>query len=267
MAPQDDDEMKDIQNQVDHRRINIKKVGVKTITYPITVLDKAQSSQRTIATINMYVNLPHQFKGTHMSRFIEILNRFHGKIDMKRFSSILEEMKLKLDAEAAHLEMTFPFFLQRENGDDILQISKYDCTMLCSLEKSEDVRLDLVIPIAHPFLLDSDDSSGAAVGLWGRVLVSVKYSKFMWLEDLIGVVESAIRVSSRAEQGRTFSDKPIESLLQKLASRFAALSELKWYSITVENVSQGYSLFASTNSESPPSHSMITKTMRKRRRR
>ena len=114
-------EMKDIQNQVDHRRINIKKVGVKTITYPITVLDKAQSSQRTIATINMYVNLPHHFKGTHMSRFIEILNRFHGKIDMKRFSSILEEMKLRLDAEAAHLEMTFPFFLQR----DVAQFSHH----------------------------------------------------------------------------------------------------------------------------------------------
>ena len=84
--------MKDIQNQSDDRRIDIKKVGVKTITYPVTVLDKAQASQKTVATINMYVNLPHQFKGTHMSRFIEILNHYHGKIDIRQFHLILEEM-------------------------------------------------------------------------------------------------------------------------------------------------------------------------------
>ena len=103
--------MKDIQSQEDHRRINIKKVGVKTISYPVTVLDKARSRQHTIATVNMYVNLPHHFKGTHMSRFVEILNRFHGAIDIGKFHNILEEMKEKLEAEAAHIEMSFAYFL------------------------------------------------------------------------------------------------------------------------------------------------------------
>ena len=104
--------MKDIQSQPDHRRINIQKVGVKDIKYPVMVLDKAKKLQRTVASFNMYVSLPHRFKGTHMSRFIEILNQFHGEFDIKNLRLILEEMKTRLDAESAHLEIEFPYFLQ-----------------------------------------------------------------------------------------------------------------------------------------------------------
>lgn len=105
--------MKDIQNLADNRKINIQKVGVKNISYPIVLRDKAQSKQHTIASVNMYCNLPHQFKGTHMSRFIEILNDFHGDIDMNSFQLILERMKLKLEAEAAHLSIEFPFLSKK----------------------------------------------------------------------------------------------------------------------------------------------------------
>ena len=105
--------MKDIQSSADSRRIDIRKVGVKTITYPITLLDKANRTQSTVAKVNMYVNLPHQFKGTHMSRFVEILNQFHGDFKLKTYRLILEEMKLRLDAETAHLEMDFPIFSRK----------------------------------------------------------------------------------------------------------------------------------------------------------
>ena len=237
--------MKDIQNQKDYRRIDIKKVGVKTITYPVTVLDKAQSRQKTVATINMYVNLPHQFKGTHMSRFIEILNQFHGKIDIREFHLILEEMKKKLDAEAAHLEMIFPFFLQRNNSGVGLQVCRYDCAMHCFLEDEDDLRLDITVPVSHPF--SSAEHAIPAVGLWGKVLVSVRFTKFMWLEDLIDVVESTIRSETDYQQ-TGIADKPVESLLAKLEDRFSRLDELGWYEITVENETQGYSLYAKTDS-------------------
>jgi GTP cyclohydrolase I len=82
--------MLDVQNQRDHRNINIRKVGVKGIKYPITVLDRANGTQPVNATINMYVNLPHRFKGTHMSRFVEILNEFRGRINIQTFQRILE---------------------------------------------------------------------------------------------------------------------------------------------------------------------------------
>ena len=103
--------MKDIQNLPDARRIPLDKVGVKDIRYPITVLDKVCEEQQTVASINMYVNLPHQFKGTHMSRFVEILDEYRNRFNTRDIPAILEEMKKRLQAEAAHLEVTFPFFM------------------------------------------------------------------------------------------------------------------------------------------------------------
>jgi len=105
--------MNDIQNQADDRKIEINKVGVKNIRYPITVLDKAKGFQHTVASVNMFVDLPHHFKGTHMSRFVEILNKYRGSIAIKNFSKILNEMKVKLRAKKAHLEIEFPYFIQK----------------------------------------------------------------------------------------------------------------------------------------------------------
>jgi GTP cyclohydrolase I len=245
--------MKDIQNQTDHRCIDIKKVGVKTITYPITVLDKAQASQKTVASVNMYVNLPHRFKGTHMSRFIEILNRFHGKIDISQFHLILEEMKDRLEAEAAHLEMKFPFFLHRKDDLDTFEMRRYDCTMHCFLEEENDLRLDISVPVAHPFNGGKTSGSIPAMGLWGKVLVSVRFNRFMWLEDLIDMVEDITRSESFSSTEGD-STKPVETLLAKLERRFSQLEELAWYEVTVENESQGYSLFARTSGPEQESH-------------
>ena len=93
--------MKDVQNQQDHRKIDIKKVGIKGIRYPINVLDQANEVQATVATINMYVHLPHKFKGTHMSRFVEVLHEYCGDLNLKAVFEMLDAVKSSLDAEAA----------------------------------------------------------------------------------------------------------------------------------------------------------------------
>ena len=105
--------MIDVQNQADTRRIDIDKVGVKNIRYPITVLDKAKGRQRTVASVNMYVNLPHHYKGTHMSRFIEILSDYRREISPQKLPEIMEEMKRRLNAASAHMELTFPYFIEK----------------------------------------------------------------------------------------------------------------------------------------------------------
>ena len=105
--------MKDVQNQLDDRKIAIDKVGVKNIRYPITVLDRKNGTQRTVASINMYVNLPHQYKGTHMSRFIEVLSEHRENINLRAIADILEAMKQRLNAESAHIEVEFPYFLEK----------------------------------------------------------------------------------------------------------------------------------------------------------
>ncbi|HZV82656.1 MAG TPA: GTP cyclohydrolase, FolE2/MptA family, partial [Geobacteraceae bacterium] len=101
--------MPDMQTSHDTRNIPIDKVGVKDISYPVVVMDKQKKFQHTVARINMYVDLPHQFKGTHMSRFVEILNTYREEIALDKLETILGEMKKKLGASTAHLEMEFPY--------------------------------------------------------------------------------------------------------------------------------------------------------------
>lgn len=105
--------MIDVQSRRDRRKIDIKKVGVKGIQYPIIVQDRANGVQHVNAAVNMYVSLPHQFKGTHMSRFIEILNEYRGQISIRSFEKILLKMREKLNAESAHMEIEFPYFIEK----------------------------------------------------------------------------------------------------------------------------------------------------------
>ena len=131
--------MRDIQNQQDWRNIEINKVGVKDIRYPITVLDKYEGIQHTVASVNMYVDLPHHFKGTHMSRFVEILNKYRGSISIEIFSKILNEMKVKLRAKTAHLEIEFPYFIQKKAPvTKSKSLMEYRCRFCGSSNEVED---------------------------------------------------------------------------------------------------------------------------------
>ncbi|MDU9047679.1 MAG: GTP cyclohydrolase, FolE2/MptA family [Candidatus Electrothrix sp. Rat3] len=222
--------MKDIQNLQDDRRISIRKVGVKTISYPITVLDRQKKLQHTVATVDMYVNLPHRFKGTHMSRFVEILNRFHGKFDLHKFHLILQDMKNQLDAEAAHLEVRFPYFLEL-SVEDGSGMERYECRLHGSLQERDDLVMELNVPITLP----------KSMGRWGYAQVSVRFHEFIWLEDLIGKVQQAIRAGSE----QTAS---VESLCEQLGDTLKATSEISWFHVEVENLANGCSTFATVES-------------------
>lgn len=241
--------MKDIQSQLDHRRVDIKKVGVKTICYPITVLDKAKKKQHTIATVNMYVNLPHRFKGTHMSRFIEILNHFHGEIDLNSFHHILEEMKKRLQAEAAHMEISFPYFLRKDKQSEMLQACRYECRMHGSLEDTDELELQFVVPISLPVNVQRVASLPSSLGHWGNAVVAVRFRHFVWIEDLIMLVENCIIDVQREGDGCNHDiSLSVEGLTNKISERLLLRNEIKRYSVTVENLGAGYSTFATTES-------------------
>lgn len=236
--------MIDIQSQFDNRRVNIQKVGVKTINYPVSFLDKQKNHQHTIASLNMYVNLPHKFKGTHMSRFIEILNKFHGEIDPSSFQKILEEMKTRLDAEASHIEINFPYFLQRESREDSLKTCRYECQMHGSLEQDDELEFRYKVPIFRPLKEDNSHGMPRSRGQWGNSVVSVRFKKFIWIEDLILNTEKTIyETCKQADNG--VEDYSVELLTEKIAEKLSTQKELKWYSVVVENLGEGYSTFAS----------------------
>ncbi|MFH1216334.1 MAG: GTP cyclohydrolase, FolE2/MptA family [Pseudomonadota bacterium] len=240
--------MKDIQSLRDHRRINIKKVGVKDISYPITVLDRANKVQKTVARVNMYVNLPHQFKGTHMSRFIEILNHFHGDINLRGFQLILQETKDKLQAEASHLEIEFPYFFKKKSpATGKMELSEYLCKMHGSLGETDDLSLEIAVPISPPIPVQTRSGLPESLGHWGMANICLRFRHFVWMEELIELVEG---VTSHDLQWSASSPKPpdyslsVEKIAKNLGEKLAGHQSIRWFSVTVENLSQGFSTFA-----------------------
>lgn len=236
--------MKDIQSLPDLRRISIRKVGVKNISYPIIVLDKERKTQQTVARVNMYVNLPHRFKGTHMSRFVEILNRFHGKFNLRTFHLILEEMKDRLEAEAAHLEIAFPYFLHNRPQAPNPGMERYECRLHGSLAE----RLDLVVEVDVPVALQPGPTmagqDAVSAGIWGLVTVSVRMNRFLWIEDLIALIGEGVAPPPDPAG-------PVESMCRRVGSVLAASDAFDWYKVVVKNIASGYAAFASSEWPEP----------------
>lgn len=236
--------MKDIQSLPDLRRISIRKVGVKNITYPIIVLDKERKTQQTVARVNMYVNLPHRFKGTHMSRFVEILNRFHGKFNLRAFHRILEEMKVRLEAEAAHLEIAFPYFLHGGAQGATPGLERYECRLHGSLADHLDLVVEVDVPVALRTGLATAGGDSALAGIWGMVTVAVRMNRFLWIEDLIALIgEGAAAPPDPAG--------PVESVCRRVGSVLAASGAFDRYKVVVKNIASGYAAFASSEWPEP----------------
>jgi len=232
--------MKDIQSQHDDRRINIRKVGVKTVSYPVVVLDRRNRTQQTVATVNMYVNLPHRFKGTHMSRFVEILNRYHGAFNLRTFRMILQEMKDRLEAEAAHLEIEFPYFVRQRREGELDEEQRYLCRMHGSLEEAD----DLVVEVDLPIILRCRDREGTGLprflGRWGQARSAVRFHRFIWIEELISLIEQALPATDQRPDS-------VEAVCLGIGRALAGHPAISWYRVEVENLAPGYTIFATVS--------------------
>ncbi len=240
--------MIDVQSQKDHRNIDIDKVGVKNIRYPITVRDKENGTQQTVASINMYVNLPHDHKGTHMSRFIEVLSEYRRQISLENFSRILDELKNRLNAESAHMEITFPYFITKKapiSGTEGLM--EYVCTFTGSVNRSKgrDLAIELRIPIATVCPCSKEISDYGAHNQRGEVRVSLRFKKFVWIEDIIRLVEESTScevfsvlkrndekfVTEKGYENPMF----VEDVVREIALKLEADPNITWFAIDSEN--------------------------------
>jgi len=239
--------MEDIQNYRDDRNIDIDRVGVKGIRYPITVRDKDMGEQQTVAEINMYVNLPRTYKGTHMSRFVEILNEHNRRISIQNFSSILEEMKRRLNAESAHMEITFPYFINKAapvTGTEGLM--EYRCSFKGSLNsKGSDLIAMIFVPICTLCPCSKEISDFGAHNQRGEVRLQVRFKKFVWLEDLIRLVEESAScdvysvlkredekyVTEKAYQNPRF----VEDIVREIALKLNQDPNITWFAVECEN--------------------------------
>jgi len=182
----------DVQNSPDTRQIAIDKVGIKDIRHPVRVKDRSEGEQHTIANFNMYVNLPHNFKGTHMSRFVEILNLHEREISVQSFREMLGEMTERLEAEAGHIEMTFHYFINKTAPISHVQsLLDYEVSFIGEIrDGTPEMKIKVVVPVTSLCPCSKKISERGAHNQRSHVTVTATTSDFVWIEELIEMVES-----------------------------------------------------------------------------
>ncbi len=240
--------MKDIQNSVDTRNVAIKKVGIKDLQYPIKVLDRSSFLQPTVANINMYVDLPHNYKGTHMSRFIEILNQYHGKITVDEIGEMLEKMQDHLECETAHLEMSFPYFITKKAPvSEAEGVMDYQCHFDASLTcKKFDLISQVAVPVTMLCPCSKEISEYGAHNQRSTVTVSIRSKELIWFEELIDIVEKHAsspvysllkRADEKAVTENAYDNAAFaEDVVRDIAVALNKDKRISWYRVETENM-------------------------------
>ncbi len=182
----------DVQSREDRRHIAINKVGIKDIRHPIRVKDRNEGEQHTVATFNMYVNLPHNFKGTHMSRFVEILSEYEKEISVESFKNILCDMTERLEAEEGHIEVNFPYFVNKKAPiSGVAALLNYDVTLLGEIINGKPtIYTRVVVPVTSLCPCSKQIADRGAHNQRSHVTVQVRTQSFVWIEEIIEMVES-----------------------------------------------------------------------------
>ena len=238
--------IEDVQGRADIRRIPINRVGIKEIRHPVKVRDRAAGEQHTIATFNMYVNLPHNFKGTHMSRFVEILHH-EREISVESFRAMLEEMTERLEADAGHIEMSFPFFVMKQAPvSGVQSLMDYHATLIGERrDGATEMWVRVAIPVTSLCPCSKQISAYGAHNQRSRVTISAKLRDHMWLEEIIGIAESEAsselygilkRVDEKHVTERAYDNpKFVEDMVRDVAARLNAEPRIHSYVIESEN--------------------------------
>ena len=240
-------EMVDVQNTHDHRAIAIDKVGIKDIRHPVQVKDRSGHIQHTVANFNMYVALPHDLKGTHMSRFVEILNNHEHEITVESFKTMSSEMTERLDAETGHIEMTFQYFVNKTApASGVESLLDYEVTLIGERKDGKNViTVKAVVPVTSLCPCSKKISDRGAHNQRSHVTVSVETEKFIWIEELIDTVEQQAscelygllkRPDEKVVTERAYDNpKFVEDMVRDVAAEFNKDDRVLAYSVASEN--------------------------------
>lgn len=237
----------DVQSSADTRHIAIDKVGIKAIRHPVRVSDKTAGVQHTIATFNMYVGLPHNFKGTHMSRFVEILNAHEREISVQNFPAILREMVKRLEAETGHVEMNFPYFINKSAPvSGVQSLMDYDVTLFGDICHGEIVTaVKVVVPVTSLCPCSKKISERGAHNQRSHVTVTARLKGFVWIEEIVELVEREAscdlygllkRPDEKYVTERAYDNpKFVEDMVRDVAARLNTEPRITAYVVESEN--------------------------------
>jgi GTP cyclohydrolase I len=239
----------DVQNSPDTRDIPLTKVGVKGLEYPVTVLDKVNKVQHTTARADLFADLPRHFKGTHMSRFVEIFHRYRKDLSMPRFLRMLEEIAAGLEAESAYGTLAFPYFLEKQAPVSRLPgIVSYNCRYQGRVDRAPARRhftVSVSVPVTTVCPCSKAISERGAHNQRGIVTVELELGPFFWMEEIIDIVErsasspvySILKREDEKYITETAYDNPkfVEDLVRDVYIEIKALEKFGRFSVEAEN--------------------------------
>jgi GTP cyclohydrolase I len=237
----------DVQSSPDTRRIQIDKVGIKDIRHPVLVKDRSQGVQHTIANFNMFVELPHNFKGTHMSRFVEILNAHDMEISVDSFKDMLTEMSQRLEAKRGFVEMSFPYFINKAAPiSGVKSLMDYQVTFIGEVDDGTNtLTIKVVVPVTSLCPCSKEISERGAHNQRSHVTVRVRTNRFVWIEDVIDLVEKEAscqlygllkRPDEKYVTEHAYDNpKFVEDMVRDVAARLNADERIDAYEVESEN--------------------------------
>ena len=237
----------DIQSSRDERRIPIDRVGVREVLYPITLKERESGSQQTVGKFTLTVDLPHDFKGTHMSRFLEVLSAHNHDVSPDTIPDILANLRKKLKAETAHLDVTFTYF--REKAAPVtgkVAMMGYECGFSATGGAEEDFVIYVDVPVTTLCPCSKEISAYGAHNQRGHVRARVRPANdVLWLECLIDLIEGAASAPlypllKRPDEKHVTEqayDNPrfVEDMVREVSLAFDKEPRIKSYEIEVEN--------------------------------
>ncbi len=241
------DEIADVQSSADTRHIAIDRVGIKDIRHPVRVRERSGGEQHTVATFNMYVYLPHDFKGTHMSRFVQILNNHEREISVDSFKDMLTEMSQRLESEAGHIEMRFPYFINKKAPvSGVESLLDYDVTFIGEIRHGQPtLELKVQIPVTSLCPCSKKISAYGAHNQRSHVTVQARTKGFIWLEEIIELVEQEAsselfgllkRPDEKYVTERAYDNpKFVEDMVRDVAKRLNEDERITAYVVEAEN--------------------------------
>jgi GTP cyclohydrolase I len=247
-------DLADVQNHTDDRGVSLDQVGVRDLKYPITVLDRNDETQQTVAEVSMSVGLPHHFKGTHMSRFVEVLNAYRGEFTMHTMPDLLQTLRDRLEAEQARIEVEFPYFMERTAPvTEKKALMDYECSFIGEVNGTgSSFTLGVCVPVTSLCPCSKEISDEGAHNQRGHVNIQVRSvrkdngdPKMIWIEELVDMAESSAsaplypllkrpderHVTMQAYQNPAF----VEDITRDMAVQLKENERVAWFHLQVEN--------------------------------
>jgi GTP cyclohydrolase IB len=247
MTPASPSIIHDVQSSPDLRRIPINKVGVKGIKHPIVVRDRSAGTQSTVADFNMYVSLPHDFKGTHMSRFVEVLSGQENPISVESFRDMLAEVSSRLEAATGYIEMRFPYFMKKRAPiSGVVSVMDYEVTFMGRIHDSQySLSTKVVVPATSLCPCSKKISKYGAHNQRAHITLTVDTTDMVWVEELIELAEKeasceVFGVLKRPDEKYVTehayeNPKFVEDLARDVAVALNRDSRISRYVVEVEN--------------------------------